>query len=318
MCFCICLVANASAALDIQPRLQWEANNGYCGEVSFISAGLYFGQYCSQYEARSLASPGVPQSDPDSQLLLGVNAMKAAKAMKLEAREFDTVAQQTDSEFVNWVQKEVKQNRPVIIALLMNYYKFYGEKQGGDEEYDHIVPVLGAESGSNGKLSWSDNGLWAPNDKPPFLFSGGFSSLFKSRTQANSPSAPVYSINNDLADYGASVSGVMDTNKDTVRVRLATNVNYESPSMKEGGNSRPAPMPLELTATVEIPDQNVGYNLYLYKSFAAVPTSKFNANAKKASQTWKIAAKSGPKYTVKVNIQSDQVAVFRAVRTTAP
>ncbi len=33
--------------LDIPPRFQWNANNGYCGEVSFISAGLYYGQYCS-------------------------------------------------------------------------------------------------------------------------------------------------------------------------------------------------------------------------------------------------------------------------------
>lgn len=33
--------------LDIPPRYQWNANNGYCGEVSFISVGLYYGQYCS-------------------------------------------------------------------------------------------------------------------------------------------------------------------------------------------------------------------------------------------------------------------------------
>jgi hypothetical protein len=27
----------------IPPRTQWKANWGYCGEVSFISAGLYYG-----------------------------------------------------------------------------------------------------------------------------------------------------------------------------------------------------------------------------------------------------------------------------------
>jgi hypothetical protein len=38
---------------DIPPRLQWNHNAGYCGEVSLISAGLYYGQYISQYDARS-------------------------------------------------------------------------------------------------------------------------------------------------------------------------------------------------------------------------------------------------------------------------
>ena len=51
---------------NIAPRLQWNENSGYCGETSFISAGLHFGQYCSQFTARSLASPGVNQADPSN------------------------------------------------------------------------------------------------------------------------------------------------------------------------------------------------------------------------------------------------------------
>ena len=35
---------------DIPLRIQWDANSGYCGEVSMISAGLYYGQYLSQYD----------------------------------------------------------------------------------------------------------------------------------------------------------------------------------------------------------------------------------------------------------------------------
>ncbi|MCX7218504.1 MAG: hypothetical protein NTY70_06060, partial [Burkholderiales bacterium] len=31
-------------SLAIPPRHQWNVNYGYCGEVSFISAGLYYGQ----------------------------------------------------------------------------------------------------------------------------------------------------------------------------------------------------------------------------------------------------------------------------------
>lgn len=65
----------------MSPRFQWNANSGYCGETAFISAGMRFGQYTSQWTARSLASPGVDQWKPSSQLLLGVNDLRAAKAI---------------------------------------------------------------------------------------------------------------------------------------------------------------------------------------------------------------------------------------------
>src|ERR1700722_11587714 len=68
-----------AAANDIPPRLQWMANHGYCGEVALISAGLYYGQYASQYDARALASDGLPQNEGKSQLLLGGNDRRAAR-----------------------------------------------------------------------------------------------------------------------------------------------------------------------------------------------------------------------------------------------
>jgi hypothetical protein len=71
----------------IPPRLQWNENYGYCGEVSLISAGLYYGQYISQYDARALASPGVPENDFNSQLMLGINDQIAAAAMHLNRRK---------------------------------------------------------------------------------------------------------------------------------------------------------------------------------------------------------------------------------------
>lgn len=55
----------------LPPRLQWEHNGGYCGEVSMIVAGLYYGQYLSQYDVRAIASPGMPQN---SQTWPGVKA----------------------------------------------------------------------------------------------------------------------------------------------------------------------------------------------------------------------------------------------------
>ena len=55
-----CGVPTSSVGTAMPPRIQWNANFGYCGEVSIISAGLYFGQYMSQYDARAIASADAP------------------------------------------------------------------------------------------------------------------------------------------------------------------------------------------------------------------------------------------------------------------
>ena len=105
---------------DIPPRLQWEGNWGYCGEVSFISAGLYYGQYVSQYDARALASPGVKQKKAKSQLLIGVNDQKAAKAMHLNASEWDTASETSSASFLVWVKRNVSAGYPVVIGVFNN------------------------------------------------------------------------------------------------------------------------------------------------------------------------------------------------------
>ena len=97
-------VARYSHDLGIAPRLQWNANYGYCGETSFISAGMHFGQYTSQWTARSAASPGVPQTEEESQLLLGVNDIDAAEAMRLQAVAFDSESQRSTSSYLTWVR----------------------------------------------------------------------------------------------------------------------------------------------------------------------------------------------------------------------
>ncbi len=319
------------AALDIPPRLQWNANDGYCGEVSLISAGLYFGQYCSQYEARALASPGLPQADSDSQLLLGVNAKRAARSMQLEAGEWDTGKQKTTAQFLVWVKAQVLLGHPVLIGLFMNHYRFSGDRnrKAGDPDYDHIVPVTGIESLQPfskfpgrylpaDTILFSDNGLWAPAGDPPFDFRSKFGQFSRSRSMANAPSGPIYSLNNNRRNYGLAITGVSDLQGDTIPVRVSTSVDDEVPEIQDGSSVPPAPAPLTLTATVQIPDQTVAYNLYLYSDFASVPDSKFNANAAKASQVWKIPAGSGATFSVDVEILSDEVAAFRAVRESAP
>ena len=50
----------------VVPFYQWENNNGYCGEVSMMQAGLNNGQWMSQFNARLVCGTGLSQSGPDN------------------------------------------------------------------------------------------------------------------------------------------------------------------------------------------------------------------------------------------------------------
>ena len=49
----------------VQPFYQWENNDGYCGEVSMMQAGLNNGQWMSQFNARLICGTGLSQSGPN-------------------------------------------------------------------------------------------------------------------------------------------------------------------------------------------------------------------------------------------------------------
>src|SRR5579862_7075760 len=114
-----------SVSNAIPPRLQWNENFGYCGEVSFISAGLYYGQYLSQYDARAIASKNRPQYESKSQLLVGVNDSYAAAQMHLTYAEWTTSSETSTNQFLAWVKSKVIAGYPVAIGIYTNEYLFY-------------------------------------------------------------------------------------------------------------------------------------------------------------------------------------------------
>lgn len=307
-------IAGAATRNDIPARLQWNANFGYCGETSLISAGLYYGQWASQYAVRAIASDGIPQNQRGSQLLLGVNAEKAAVAMHLSSATWKAPSSSPPA-FLAWVEANVALHRPVVIGIYTNEYRFYGKTnpQAGDSAYDHIVPVVAAGGGS---LTFSDNGLWG---RPrPYWFAYPYSSFARTRAQANAPTAPQYSLPAGVGDYGIAILGVNDPAGETVPVRLATNVDYEKPEITDDSSVRPKAMPLVLTVTVSGLKAGTPYTLYRYDRFADVPDARFNANAARASKRWAIRLSAGSSFIVRERIMSDRVAVYRAVPSSAP
>jgi hypothetical protein len=292
-----------------------------------ISAGLYYGQYLSQYDARAIASRNTPQNRYHSQLLLGINDHFAANQMHLDSIEWNFARETNTDQFLQWVKVNVLKGYPVIIGIYMNQYRFYHTRNPhAGSDYDHIVPVTGIGSNHpftdsdyypDDVITFSDNGLWRPSD-PIYFFSYFFGPFQESRKAANAKDGPIYSTADNGTNFGITITGVKDLDHETVPVRVDTNVNYERPAIREDSDQRPKPMPLILTVTVSGLSPGTIYKLYRYDDFGKVPDDHFNLLAGQASQSWTIQIASGDSWAMTESIMSDEIAAYRAVPASAP
>jgi hypothetical protein len=310
-------------SLAIPPRQQWNTNYGYCGEVSFISAGLYYGQYVSQYTARAAATPGIDQGLSSSQLLVSLNDLTAATNMHLNAVEWNWQSNSaTTGQFLAWVKDYVVAGYPVIIGIYVN--RGHGSS-AGFSSYDHIVPVTGIASNHPlvqglGQVYYADDTLQF-GDNSGKTFQYDFGPFTMTRVQANASSGPPFAlashIGTDTFNAAVAITGVVDLGKETVPVRLAASLSSESPVIVNGSNTQPEAQPLTLTATVYGLTAGVKYNVYQYNSLAAIPNSAFNASASAAYQRFTFTATSSTYVLPAIDILSNQVAAFRAVPESA-
>lgn len=298
-----------SASYPMPIRLQWDSNFGYCGEASLIAAGMSFGQYTSQFTARSLASPGLTQDDEESQLLLGINDQVATAKMKLAAAEYLPQSQRKSplaSGFLSWIKDNVQKGYRVIIGLYCQGLR--------DSEYDHIVPVFDATTETKqvtpGRTK-NTSGLTF-SDNYGNVFHGFYKGFIRTRSAANRRTSPRYSLPDGVINYGLAVTGVLDLDGDTIPVHLSASRNDE-PVLSEGASKPPQPAALKLQATVSIPDESVAYRVYYYNDFAKVPSHAFNAGASNAIQSWTIEPHSGSSATFEINGLTSETVIFRAV-----
>ncbi len=289
-----------------------------------ISAGLYYGQYLSQYDARAIASPRIRQSKSNSQLLLGVNDKASASRMRLK---YESKSTRSNADFYVWAKNHVAQSHPVIVGVFANSFLLDGDTDlnAGDDEYDHIVPVVGF--GSNYSLTSgfypddviliSDSGLYTPEPITPYYYLFNTTAFIKNRQTANSRNGPVYSLPDyPVTKYGIAIVGVMDANNETFPVRVETSINSELPEIRNNSSTRPASRSLMLTITVSQLTPGVNYNLYRYSNENDIPTVSFNANSKnKGILPWRVInITSGKTWTTTVPIKSSDKVFFRAVK----
>ncbi|MGA3210996.1 MAG: hypothetical protein ABSD20_06785 [Terriglobales bacterium] len=151
----------------VVPFYQWENNNGYCGEVSMMQAGLNHGQWMSQFNARLICGTGLSQSGPDgwcadyknvpnynAQVLLespgtGVtgpntyaDAALCLSNSQLSAKTYPytsgfksaNTGMSGYEDYMSWVKNEVIAGHQVTVGILWKY--------GNDPQYDHEVSVI--------------------------------------------------------------------------------------------------------------------------------------------------------------------------------
>lgn len=319
-----------SVMLPVPLRRQFDANFGYCGETSLVSAGMIFGQYLSQYDLRALASPGQPQSAQSSQLLVGVNDQAAATRVHLRTKRYPGPTSNPRA-FLTWIKAEVTSKHPVVIGIFTNSFLFddLTDPNAGELEYDHIVTVTGVSSShpltepatyfADDTITFTDHGIWTgtASSASQYVFTYPFGAFAKTRQQANAKTASVYSLPIGVANFGLAITGVADDSHETLPVLVTTSVNSEGQSMRDGSNARPPASKLTVTATISGLMANAKYKLYRYNSAASVPNASFNAFATRAAFARSFVA-TGSTYTVTESIRSSDQVFYRAVPASSP
>jgi hypothetical protein len=282
---------NVTYGINSPIRHQWNENSGYCGETCLIAASLMNGAYYSQFDVRDLAAedpfPGVDPKKPQStcQVLLGDNDQYTAAHMGLTTETPSAKDSQNGTAMIAWIRKELSEGRPAIIGVYENQSVF--GQDDPDVHYDHIVTITQI---SDTTITLHDNGLY---DGPPKdTITIPLKSFLQTRSSANSPDAPVYSLCSGGPCFGIAITG---NNRDSLPVTLAASPNGEPNEIVDGSNTRPPPSPVHLTATVN--DLQVGKQYTLYENGKAVKT--FTAHT--------------TSYTYSTTIESDQTTIFRCV-----
>ncbi len=248
--------------VNITPFYQWQSNNGYCGEVSLIQSGLANGQWTSQYNIRSIASPfsiNYSQTGKSrginyySQLLLFQSATgtqkvnnfaNAAKNYLLQGNIFESTRQISGiaglKNFLLWIKQNVVNGNVVTIGI----------SYSDEFEYDHIVTVTKIGSNfPNSDLSYhgddvlyfDDHGAFPCNTNSypaippgtgtskgctPYIFGYTFDSIGNDVSNSKMYKLAIPKATNK--NYGHTITGILDSQKVTFPVNLII-TNNSSP-----------------------------------------------------------------------------------------
>ncbi|KAJ3288493.1 hypothetical protein HDU79_004805 [Rhizoclosmatium sp. JEL0117] len=296
------------------PRVQWGANWGYCGELSFISSGLLLGQYVSQYDARGAATDYMDQTENNSQLRLGYynyhgsskpgEDAHAGDLLRLNVERWDWTIVDTQKHLL-WIKKHLVAGHSVTLTEYT---------AGGDSDiYDHIVTAVAVHSNHllDFETFYPDDVITIEDHSgslPTFKFGDFIVTRKSGRAGLMRANAESFVYN-----YATAITGVADSNGETFPVSISTDKVAEDPEIKGGSTVRPRASNFTLTVTVGGLTPDVLYNLYTYNDFNKVPGCNFNANAAQAFRVESIKILNGTSYEFKEQILSSDMRFYRVV-----
>ena len=152
-----------------QPRFQWNANSGYCGETSVQTALMRYGAWMSVFDIREVIAVVQPKLvDPtktttqQQQLLLGENDQATAAAVNMLYEEYSATsnplnpAGNSDTTlFLAWMKKQIRAGYSVSFGVFTASGK--PGAAGGQSTYDHIISMANIQSNYNDDLYHTDD-----------------------------------------------------------------------------------------------------------------------------------------------------------------
>jgi hypothetical protein len=236
--------------LDIPPRDQWTNANGYCGETSIQSIGLFYGAWISEQLVRTVAG---------GELLLGSNETKALDALHFRYALFgNQSAQPQFQSFMGWLKSNLAQGVPCIFAA-------YVTDGNGDPDYDHIMPAVGMQYAS--ATGWDPNDVLLFNNNYGTRIMRPASDLSGTRQSCGYDTAHGGCIP-DGTDYGVAITGVADDAHATVPISISVGQSSE-PNVSTGAS----PSAMNAMVTVRGLQPGQGYALLRYDDYTKVPTA---------------------------------------------
>ena len=276
-----------------QSRVQWNANQGYCGETSVQTALLRFGAWMSVFDVRAVIAQVQPKivnpsltAQQQQQLLIGENDQATAAALSLRYEEYSAAGDPTQpagntktADFLAWMKKQARQGFSVSFGVFTSSGK--PGASGGQQTYDHIVSYASIQSNYNDDLYHADDILcfndWylGPNlDGSPYCYAFSDTVFVTTRTSCDA-SGLVWCLP-DAADpetggnYGIAYKGSADAQAFPVSVVPSSNVEGSATAMPDGSNDRPALLSTTtqtLTLTVSGLTAGAAYKLYQFNSW---------------------------------------------------
>jgi hypothetical protein len=290
--------------LDIPARYMWgwDEGHGYCGETSFQSSLLFYGNYVSQERIR--------YADGNKELLIGVHDEKAAKNLLLtyEAFDFEEEDNPHATSFLDFTMRHLDRGNPVVAGWFL-------KKRDGDDDYDHIMPIIGYKGSNNGSkrkaptaAALTFNDLYS---RDSVVVKGGNTFQTRSQCTMKSPAQPYSYCLPVEVNYGIALTGNVDPEAMLYRTILRAE-SWSEPDWGAEDGLDEKPEQQRFAATVYGLTVGEEYVLLRFDSVADLEDSRNFLDLEYADRIDFTA--TGPEYTVDgISLRSDGEHYFRAV-----